>query len=242
MRRLLTAVRTDVRVQLRNNLYAIGIGVGTLIAAALAWLVSPSLLPSVVPALLLIVTGGSTLVYVGGMILLEKEQGTLNANIVSPLRPAEYLRSKVITLSALATLESAVMVGGAMLIMGLSAPLRLPNIPLMLAGIISIGVVYTLFGIILVVRFDRITDFLVPMAGVAAILQLPFLYFLGWVKHPILLAVPTSAPTMFIHGAYQGLVSWEWLYAVGYTLALIVVLMIWVQRAFANHVVMKVGK
>lgn len=241
MTRLLTAMKTDVTVQVRTNLYAIGIGAGVLVAGALAWLASPEQLPSFVPALMLIGTGGSTLLYVAGMILFEKDEGTLNANIVSPMRTSEYLWSKIITLTSLATLESVVMIGGAMLIMSFSNEIKLPNIPILLAGIVAIGVVYTLIGIVLVVRFDKITDYLIPMAGVAVVLELPFLYFLGWVKHPILLIIPTSAPTVLMQGAYMQLPAWEWFYAIGYTAALVISLTIWAERAFHTHVIMKVG-
>jgi len=241
MTRLQTAIRTDVTVQVRNNLYAIGVGVALLVAVLLAWLAGPDQLFSIVPALMLVVIGGTTMIYVGAMILFEKEQGTLNANIVSPMRASEYLWSKIITLTALATLESVVMIGGAMLIMSFSDAMTLPNIPILLIGILAIGVMYTLVGIVLIVRFDKITDFLIPMAGVAVVLQLPFLYFLGWVKHPLLLLIPTSAPTVLMQGAYTQLAAWEWLYAIGYTAALILGLTRWAQRAFHTHIIMKVG-
>jgi fluoroquinolone transport system permease protein len=235
-------MKTDVTVQVRTNLYTIGVGAGILIAIALGWLASYALLPSIVPALMLIFTGGSTLLYVAGMIIFEKEEGTLYANIVSPLRTSEYLWSKIISLTALATLESVVMIGGAMLIMSFAERMvELPNIPLLLLGIIAIGIMYTLVGIILVVRFDTITDYLVPVAGVAVVLQLPFLYFLGWVNHWVLLIIPTSAPTVLMQGAYVRLAAWQWLYALGYTGALLAGLTMWAQRAFHTHIVLKVG-
>ena len=138
---------------------------------------------------MLLVIGGTTLFYVAALILFERDEGTLKAIIVSPLRTSEYLWSKIITLAALATLESVTMIGGAMLIMSRTDEITLPNIPLMLIGIIAIGVMYTLIGIILIVRYDKITDVLIPMSGVAAILQLPFVYFLGWIEHPVLLVI-----------------------------------------------------
>ncbi|MGB0386214.1 MAG: hypothetical protein ACPGWR_15505 [Ardenticatenaceae bacterium] len=244
MRRLLSAIKTDVTVQVRNNLYAIGIGVGALVAVVLSQLASPEQLSLAVPTLMLLVVGGTTLLYVAGMILFEKDEGTLNAVIVSPLRPAEYLWSKIITLTALATLESAVMIGGAMLIMSWSAEpaeLTLPNIPILLIGIIAIGIIYTLIGVILVVRYNQITDFLMPMAAIAVILQLPFLYFLGIVEQPLLLIIPTSAPTVLMQGAYIQLEAWQWLYAIAYTGLLIIGLNIWATRAFHTHIIMKVG-
>lgn len=241
MSRLLSAMKMDVTVQVRTNLYTIGIVAGVIIAAALAQLARPEQLVAVIPTLMLLVVGGSTLLYVAGMILFEKDEGTLNAVIVSPMRTSEYLGSKIVTLTALATLEAIIMTGGAMLLMQWSSTVTLPNIPLLFVGIIAIGVIYTLIGIVLIVRYDKITDFLIPMSGVAVVLQLPFLYFLGWVAHPILLVIPTSAPTMLMRGAYRQLTAWEWLYAIGYTGALIIGLAIWAYRAFQTHIIMKVG-
>jgi fluoroquinolone transport system permease protein len=234
-------MKMDVTIQVRTKLYTIGIGAGVVVAVTLSQLASSDQLFSLVPTLMLLVVGGSTLLYVAGLIIFEKDEGTLNAVIVSPLRPSEYLWSKIITLTTLATLESAIMIGGAMLIMSLSAEIALPNLPLLLAGIVAIGVIYTLVGIVLIVRFDKITDFLVPMSAVAVVLQLPFLYFLGWVKHPVLLVIPTSAPTLLMQAAYTQLAAWEWLYAIGYTAALIIGLTIWAYRAFHTHIIMKVG-
>jgi fluoroquinolone transport system permease protein len=241
MSRLMSAMKVDFTVQVRSNLYAIGIGAGVLVAAVMAWLASPQQLPAWIPTLMLLVVGGSTMLYVAAMILFEKEQGTLKATIVSPLRASEYLWSKIVTLTALAVVESLVMVGGGMLLMSFWHRLTLPNVPLLLAGIVAIGVIYTLIGIILIVRYDKITDFLIPVSAVAVILQLPFLYFIGWVQSPLLLVIPTSAPTVLMQGAFGPLQTWEWLYACAYSAALIVGLTVWAYRAFHKHIIIKVG-
>ena len=61
------------------------------------------------------------------------------------------------------------------------------------------------------------------------------------VKLPILLIVPTSAPTLLMQGAYMPLEAWQWLYAIIYTILLIIGLTIWAYRAFHTHIIMKVG-
>lgn len=241
MTRLLTAIKTDATVQVRNNLYTIGISFATLVAVLLAWLAPPNQLPAIIPALMLLVIGGTTLLYVAAMIFFEKDEGTLSANIVSPMRTSEYLWSKIITLTGLATLESVIMIGGALLIMRFWEKVTLPNIALLLIGIVTIGIIYTLIGILLVVRYDRFLDFLIPMAAVAAVLQLPFLYLGNLIKHWIFLLVPTSAPSMLIQGAYIQLAAWKWVYGVGYTAVLIIGLTVWAYRAFHRHIILKVG-
>lgn len=241
MNRFVAAMKMDVTLQLRTQLYSIGIGVGVLTAVALAWLAQPNQLFSLIPTLMLLVVGGSTTMYVAAMILFEKEQGTLKATIVSPVRSSEYLWAKIITLTGLATLEAVVMIGGAMAIMSFSDRLTLPNVPLLLLGIVGIGIIYTLIGIVLIVRYDKITEFLMPLSGLAVVLQLPFLYFLGWVEHPLFLLIPTSAPTVLMQGAYVPLAAWQWVYGLGYTAVLIVGLTFWAHRAFQVHIIAKGG-
>lgn len=241
MNRLLAAMKMDVVVQWRTQLYSIGIGAGVLVAVALAWLARSDQLFLLVPTLMLLVVGASTMLYVAAMILFEKEQGTLRATIVSPVRPTEYLWAKIITLTGLATVEAVVMVGGAMGMMGFSQPVVVPNIPLLLLGIVGIGLLYTLVGIVMIVRYDKITEVLIPLAAVAGILQLPFLYFLGWVEHPLFLLIPTSAPTMVMRAAYVPLVGWQWVYGVAYTAVLLIGLIIWAHRAFDKHIVAQGG-
>jgi fluoroquinolone transport system permease protein len=234
-------MKTDITVQFRNRLYAIGIFIGLTIAIGLSQLSRPDQLFFIVPVLMLMVVGGTTMLYVAAMIIFERDEGTLNALMVSPLRTSEYLGSKTITLTALAVLESILMIGGGMFIMRWSQHIAWPNMPLLLVGITAISVVYTLIGIILVVRYEKITDFLLPMATVAMVLQLPFLHFLGMVVHPVFLAIPTSAPTMLMQAAYIPLTPGQWIYSTSYTTFSIVVLAVWAYRAFDKHIVAKAG-
>ena len=241
MNRLLSTMRNDIIVQFRNNLYAIGIGLSVIIAIALSQLAKPHQLEFAVPTLMILAIGGTTLMYVAGMIVFERDEGTINAVIVSPLRVSEYLWSKILTLTLLATLEATIVIGGSMLIMRFRESVSVPNVPILLIGIFSIGIIYTLIGIILIVRYAKITDFLIPMAGYAVVLQLPFLHFLGVYENIAFLAIPTSPSAMLMRGAYVSLSTGEWIYAIGYTALIIVGLTVWAQRAFEKHVVAKVG-
>lgn len=237
MTRLGAALKLDITIQYRNKLYAIGVAVSVFLAVLLAFLAEPDQLPQAVPALMLLALGGTTMFYVAGLLLFERDEGTLHAVVVSPLRASEYLWSKILTLTALSTLEAVLMLAGAMLLMG--GPW--PNVPLFLLGAVTLGVMYTLVGLILVVRYDKITDFLLPAAALVGLLQVPFLHFLGLVAHPAFLLLPPSAPTMLIRGAYLPLTLWEWGYALGYTALALAGLTVWAYRAFHTHVRMNLG-
>ena len=233
MKRFASTMQTDVTVQVRNRLYIIGPAIAVLMALLLGQVASQSDFYRAIPTLLLIVTGGTTLLYVAGLILFEKDEGTLNGLIVSPLRTWEYLTSKVVTLTVLALLESLILVGIVTRLQGF-------NIPLLVLGILFIGIIYTLIGIVMIVRFRSITDFLVPVIVISLILQMPFLYFLGLLENQLFLLIPTSAPTLLMQGAWQTLTLWEWVYALGYTLVTTVVLCVWAYRAFYRYIILKV--
>ena len=241
MNRLTQAIKTDAKVQFRNNLYHVGIIISVLIAAVVAGLVAPSQMVNVIPAMILLIIGGTTMLYVAGMVIFEKDEGTIAATIVSPLKPSEYLIAKIASLVGLATLESLISIYGAILVQQLMGSAIYPNFVWLMVGILAIGVMYTLVGMAMVVRFNRITDFLIPMAAFSIIMQIPFLYFWGVFEHPALLIAPTSAPTMLIAGAFRPLELWEQLYAIGYSAIWLIGLAWWARGAFQKHIIEKMG-
>lgn len=241
MRRLLMAMRTDMVLQARNQLYGISIGVSVLIAAVLAKLSTAENMAGIFPMAALLVAGGSTLLYVTGMVVLERADGTLSAVSVSPLRPWEYMGAKVATLTMLAVLEGVLILGGAWWWLQRHVEVATPNVPLGLVAMGLLGAVHVLVGIILVVRYRNLLDALLPMSGIAVVMQLPAFYFIGAVDHWGILLVPTGAPTMLLRGAFAPLQMWEWVYALGGTMVLLVVLWVWALRAFDVHVTQQAG-
>ena len=241
MMRLVPTFKNDARVQVRNRLYIIGPVIALATGFLLAQLTRAADLVRVVPVLAILVVGGSTMLYVAGLIIFEKDEGTLNALIVSPLRASEYLLSKVVTLTLLAALETAIIIGALLAVIGTREALPTFNVPLLAAGIGVIGVIYTLAGVIIITRYTSLTDAIVPLGFAGGVLQLPFLHFLEVVDLPVLLAFPTSGPAMLVQAAFRPLAGWEWAYALGYTAVIVVGLAWWAGRVFKTQIVLKAG-
>jgi len=233
MTRLMSLIQLDFIAQWRNRFYAIGIVMAIIIGVSLRAFFSPEDLTRALPMMFLFAIGGSTMLYVAGLMIFEKDEGTLFALIVSPMRRPEYMLSKIITLSILATLETAIALVIAVGIGGYS-------LPLVLIGAILMAVMLTLTGIILVVRFDTLTDFLFPVLLIAMVLQMPFIYFLGLWENPLIWIVPTTAPTMLMWGGWHSLEPIELIYGFAYSIITIIVLYRWSLLAFNTHIVMKV--
>jgi fluoroquinolone transport system permease protein len=105
MTRLAATLRSDIRVQLRNGFYFATAFVAACSIVLLRWL-PPELAAVLLPVVLLGNIVMNTFYFVGGLLLLERVEGTFAAQSVTPLRPVEYLASKVLTLTALSLVES----------------------------------------------------------------------------------------------------------------------------------------
>lgn len=241
MMRLLVAMRTDAVLMARNQLYAISIGVSVLIAGVVAKLTTAQNIAGTFPMALLMVAGGSTLLYVTGMIILERTDGTLGAVSVSPLRPWEYIASKVATLTGIAVLEGVLIVACGWFWVNRTVPLEVPNVLLGLVAMAILGAVHVLVGVVLVVRYRNFMDVLVPMSAIAVVMQMPAFYFIGAVDHRAMLLIPTGAPTMLLRGMFTPLHAWEWAYGVCGSVLLLTGLWWWALRAFDTHVTQKAG-
>lgn len=212
MNRLLSTLRLDVLNQFRQGFY-VASGVVLLGIAAIAWML-PTAAGQLLPAILLTNMTIATFVFVGGLILLEKGEGTLLGVAVSPLRPSEYLTSKVATLTALAVLENCVIAGVA-LWTGLVSELHWGWI---LLGSAIAAALYTTLGFLAVIRYRSLNEFLIPMMFVTILLELPGLVCFGMPEFAGLAVLPTYALLWIFRAALEPIPPHWLIYAIFYPL------------------------
>ena len=232
MHRLAATVRLDLRLQMRNGFFYA-------VAFVLAcWFVVLTRLPPidwgyVLPA---VVFGNLVMVnfyFVAGLVLLEKGEGTLEAQVVTPLADWEYLASKTLTLTALSVVEQVVIVRSAYGAGFAAGPL--------VAGVVLAGVLYTLTGFLLVARYRSINEFMFPSVLFTTILSLPMLHYFGLWDTWLLYLHPFTAPLVLLGGAFGPLASWEWAYGVLYSAAWTGLLLLAGRRAFDRFIVAREG-
>ncbi len=231
--RLLSTMRLDVIVQWRSKLYYIGAAVALGLAFGLGTFLSREWLATALPIMFLFAVGGTTMLYVAGLVLFEKGERTLEALTVTPISVPEYLTSKVVTLSTLALLESLITTVIAYGLTGYNWLLLVP-------GVLLLGIMLTLMGFVMVVRYQSITDFFVPMLIIGIVTQLPFVHFVGLLPSPLWYLVPTAAPATLMWAAYNPVPNWQIAYGLLYSLAWVAGLAWWALRAFEHHIVLKV--
>lgn len=203
MNRLLATIRCDLRLQQRNGFYyatafvvaVYALGLSQLHTAGaqlnLAWL-----LPAVVLNNLMI----TSFYFIGALVLLEKTEGTLTAQVVSPLRAGEYIAAKVITLSALALIYNLAVV---VLVVGSGF-----GALALIGGVGVAAALMVMAGFVAVARYDSVNEYLLPSLPYAAGLMLPLAYMFGW-DSPLLYLHPLGGPMLLLRAAFTPASAWQ---------------------------------
>ena len=168
------------------------------------------------------------------MVIFEKDEGTLDAQIVTPLRVDEYLTAKAVSLLIVVLIESLIVLFIAYGFTGYDPFLLLLGLVLMSVGL-------TFAGFVQVSRHDSVTDFLVYAVPVVLVLQLPLLGLIGIAPSPVWYLIPTMAPALLLTAAFTSISTWQMVYALIYSLLSVAAVFWWAKRAFHRNIVLKGG-
>lgn len=237
MTRLLATLRRDVTLQVRYGLYAVSVFI------VLVWGVLLSLLPGaaridaavVVPAFLASNLLATTFYFMAGLVLLEKDEGTLSALVATPLRDSEYLLSKLITLTGLAVAENLLVVA---LLFGKGF-----RWDLLIAGAALLAALYVLAGFLAVVRYDSINEWLFPSAMVVVALLIPLLPHFGLTRYGFYLHPATPAFRLLSAACDPAapVAGWEIAYGLLGSLFWLGMGFAWARRSFDRFIVRSAG-
>jgi fluoroquinolone transport system permease protein len=228
MRRLLATMRCDLRLQWRHGFYYATAFV------LVFWVAVVSRIPALnlgwlLPALVLGNLMMNTFYFISGLVLLEKGEGTLEAQVVTPLRPWEYLTSKIVTLALLGLVENLIIV---ILLHGFGFSV----LPLA-ASIVLTAVLYCLAGMVAVARYASINEFLLPSVLYTAMASAPLLpYLYQWDAWPLYLH-PLQATLVLAQAAFQPVASWQVAYGVLYSTLWIGLMSSYSQRVFRRRLI-----
>ena len=222
MSRLTSTLRLDAQLQARNKVYLI-IGVAAFaFPFAFDALLTPDQLQFFMPVLIMYGVSMTTVFLVGVLLLIERSQGTLSVVMVSPLRPAEYLASKLITLTVLALVESAIM---AVVAYGLGFSFGWFVLAVVMRASMGVAV-----GVAVGVRFRSITRFLVPF-------DLPNIWYFELWPSPLFYLWPSMPPLLLAKAAFLEVEALQLVYALLYGALVVGAALIWASRSIDRFVV-----
>lgn len=232
MNRLASALRLDVRLQQRYG-FSYAAAFITLLWIVILRQFPPVALPLAVPLVVFVDLGVVGFYFLAGMVIFEKEEHTLAALVVSPLRFWEYLTAKLATLSLMAVVIT-------LLVTVASYGPRFNLLPLV-AGTLLMSLLTMLVSFILVAPYTSISRFLIPSQFYYLVLNVPLLSFAGWWDNPLLYAIPTQGTLLLLRATFEPIAAWQVVYSLLYQVLWIGGLAWLARRAFDRHIVARQG-
>jgi fluoroquinolone transport system permease protein len=232
VKRFAASLLCDIRLQLRNGFYAASVFVTVVWAAVFSQLPrfdASGVWAGMVAGNLFI----TTFYFIGGLVLLERDEGSLAARSVTPLKPSEYLASKVLTLSALAAAENTVLT----LLLAWLGFLRFgTSLVFLILGIVLLSVILCLAGFAVIVRYRSINEFLMPSMLYVLALGLPLIEYFGLWRSPLFLLHPVQAALVLMRAAWEPLSTGQAVYGLLYPAAAVFVFAVLARRAYRRLV------
>lgn len=181
--RLLSALNADLRFQFRHGFYGVYIIVVVLYILILRG-VPDELVSWVSVFLILSDTSVLGFFFIGGILILERGQGILNALFITPLRSFEYLISKVVSLSFLALAASLLII--------VAGTGILKNLLTFSACIFLTSSLFILLGCIIAGRSQTVNSYFASSILYLFPMFLPLLGFFNIYSHPVFYLIPTQ--------------------------------------------------
>ncbi len=228
IRRTLCLFMYDVLFQFRHGFYAIYLIISALYIAILFSIPDTQRL-LVTTILVFADTSVLGLTFVGALLLLEKQQNILQSLFVTPMRLAEYLAAKILSLSLIALLAS-----GLILILANGI---VSSMFLFFIGLVLSSSVFILIGLAVGARVRSLNGYLFGVMAGTIIFSVPLVSYLGIYDALWLYVMPTRA-TLYLLGSTMSPISASQLFYSLVNLMLWNVLTWWIAvKSFQKYII-----
>lgn len=206
MKTLLTLIKWDFTLQIRYNILTIAIVISALYILLLKSL-PESNLDSLLIFLVLSDPAMFGVMFIGVLVLYEKDNNTLNALIVTPLKPLHYLWSKAISLTLI-----AVPIALAIAIFGHG--IELNYIYIVLSVTLS-SIMFVFLGFVIISKSNGFTQYIIRFALFTLPVSIPFLEIFNLYQSKLFYVIPTQATILLLKAGFnQNVKSWQLAYSI----------------------------
>jgi fluoroquinolone transport system permease protein len=140
-------------------------------------------------------------IFIGALVLLEKQQLVIHSLFVTPLEPSAYIRAKSISLTLIAVSMSILVY---LPVWQFSAY----SILLLVTVAITAGT-FAMLGLGLAAKVDTVNAYFGVQIGVSMLLLLPVVPYLLLNQHPAFLFLPYIASLDLMLGALEPMPAWR---------------------------------
>lgn len=207
MTRWLSALHFDVLLQLRQGFYAATAVIVVLVAGLLVSIPAELRTNSMlwVPFWVVVNLPITTFFFMCGLMLLERDEGTLMALAVAPVSSHAYLGVRVTTLVALAIVETMIVA---------SLAFDLGNALILVGAAGLLGTMLTSLGAVASARYESMNELILPGSVLVTFLLLPLLAHVGLTSRAPFLLHPVEPALTLLRAAYGGATAVEIAYGI----------------------------
>jgi fluoroquinolone transport system permease protein len=218
--RLADTILNDIRFQARYGFYLL-YAVMTAVYAGVLLLVPERWRDLVASIVILSDPAMLGFFFIGGIWLLERGEGVQRFLVVSPMRPAEYVAGKAVSLSLISTLSAF-----ALMLVSRRAP---TSIPPALVGVFVASAVFTVLGLFAATFARTVNNYLLIGVPAEILIVAPVVLFALFPRIPGISAFPgamlwrvlispAASPSAGAACAFAGLAVW---FCVAFSLSLL---------------------
>lgn len=169
------------------------------------------------------------LFFIGGTVLLEKDQGILNSILVTPLTTIEYLIGKILSLAAISTLSA--------IFISLVSYRAYVNYLYLIAGTLLTSIFFTLIGIIIVTKSRSVNEFFVKMVPYIIIFLAPCFLLIKFSNLMLLDLFPTVSLLKLVYLSYHDINHLEAILQIIYMITINLLLLRYTRLKFEERMV-----
>lgn len=145
--------------------------------------------------------------FIGVLVLFEKDSKTIEAVVLTPIKKSEYLLAKIISLTGIAIVASTIMI---------FATQREFNVLVFVLAVFLSSVHFLLIGFLGVVRIKTFNQYIFTFPFLISPLTFPLLNFAGLTDSLLLYIFPFQACLLLFEAAFEPIQMWQWIYALIY--------------------------
>lgn len=231
--RFLSLLSQDIRFQIRHGFYHAYLIISFLYILLLYFIPNQEMKELI--SVIVIFTDPSSLgfFFIGGMILLEKDQQIFDPLFVTPVKVQAYIFSKLISLSLLATATSV-------LIKTVAFGFTYHFIN-MFIGVFLTSLFFSLIGINIAAKANSLNHFFLLAMIYTPIFSIPLLSTLQLYDHVAFYLIPMRASLLLIEGSFQSLNLAQYLYSISMLILSIIIAYKIAYKQFHQHIVIRIG-
>lgn len=171
--------------------------------------------------------------FIGGIVMLEKDQNIFASLFVTPMKVGEYITAKLASLTLLSMLSSAAI--------AFFSTAGSFNPMLLMTAVATSSVFFTLAGIALAVRVKSINGYLIASPIFLMPFILPLFGFLKLFSSPVYYILPGYSSMQLLAGAYRGISYTDLLYSLVLIVIWDIVAYILACRWFRKYIISGIG-